>query len=140
MSDKFGQKPLSSYYEVQRDFFYESSVVISRLLEIEKLEKASKKKRPQADHSPDFRSVNWFGTAHSFTATQAAIVKILWDEWEKKTPDVGQATLLEAVESQSDRLVDVFKGHKTYKQIIGSGETKGTYRLVEPMNKKNQKK
>ena len=34
--DKFEENPPSAYYEVQKDFFYESSLVISRLLEMEK--------------------------------------------------------------------------------------------------------
>ena len=32
----FDKEPIRAYYEVQKDFFYESSVIISRLLEIEK--------------------------------------------------------------------------------------------------------
>ncbi len=117
------KEPLHAYYEVQKDFFYESSVIISRLLE---------KEITQTRHSPDFRSVNWFGVHHSFTPTQAAIVKVLWNAWENDTPDVGHETLLEKAGSESDRLVDVFKGHKTYKQLIDKGETKGSYRLIEP--------
>jgi len=85
-----------------------------------------------ARHSPDFRSVHWFGTDHSFTATQAAIIKHLWEAWENGTPDIGQAALLEQVGSESNRLVDVFKGHKTYKQLIGPGKTKGSYQLIVP--------
>ncbi|MCK4824777.1 hypothetical protein KA005_53990, partial [bacterium] len=127
--DKFEEKPPSAYYEVQKDFFYESSLVISRLLEIEDLNKQG---LSQTRHSPDFRSVNWFGTVHYFTATQAAIVKLLWDARKNQTPDIGQQTLLVTVESDSNRLVDVFKGHKTYKKLIGNGETKGSYRLTEP--------
>jgi hypothetical protein len=85
--------------------------------------KKTLKKQPKAYHSPDFRSIDWFGKTYHFTATQAAIVKILWDAWENKAPDIGQAYLLETVESKSDRLLDIFKGHKTYKQLIGPGKT-----------------
>ncbi|MHC4167924.1 MAG: hypothetical protein ACYSWQ_13270 [Planctomycetota bacterium] len=90
----------------------------------------------QTSHSADFRSVNWCGIRHSFTPTQAAIVKQLWDAWENGTPDVGQDTLLETAGSESKRLVDVFKDHKTYRQVIGKGNTKGSYRLIEPGGKK----
>lgn len=111
-------------------------MVISQLLKIEKeitqAEEPNEQKQLQTRHSPDFRSVNWFGTSHSFTPTQAAIVKVLWNAWENDTPDVGHETLLEKAGSESRRLVDVFKGHETYKQLIGKGETKGSYRLVEP--------
>lgn len=129
------KEPLHAYYEVQKDFFYESSVIISQLLKIEKeitqAEEPNEQKRLQTRHSPDFRSVSWFGTRHSFTPTQAAIVKVLWNAWENDTPDVGHETLLEEAGSESKRLVDVFKGHETYKQLIGQGETKGSYQLIE---------
>lgn len=132
----FDKEPIRSYYEVQKDFFLDSTLVISQLLEIEKeitqTEEPNEQKQPQTRHSPDFRSVSWFGTLHSFTPTQAAIVKVLWNARENDTPDVGHETLLENAGSESNRLVDVFKGHETYKQLIGKGETKGSYRLIEP--------
>ncbi|MGV7225248.1 MAG: hypothetical protein ACQ9MH_27505 [Nitrospinales bacterium] len=90
----------------------------------------------QANHSLDFRSVHWYGTDHSFTAMQAAIVKELWNACENGTPDIGQSALLEKVDSQSKRLVDVFKSHKTYKQLIGEGKTKGSYQLIIPSQEK----
>ncbi len=127
--DQFEKKLPSAYYEVQNDFFYESSLIISRLLDIENL---NKQKLSQTCHSLDFRSVNWFGNSHSFTATQAAIVKTLWEARENGTPDIGQDALLEQVGSESNRLVDVFKNQKTYKQLIGPGKTKGSYRLIKP--------
>jgi hypothetical protein len=102
-------------------------------LEIEKEITQKKQKQLQTRHSPDFRSVNWFETSHSFTPTQAAIVKILWEAWENKTPDVGHSNLLATAGSESNRLVDVFKGHKTYKKLIGKGKTKGSFRLIEPV-------
>ena len=93
-------------------------------------------KQLKTKHSFDFRSVHWFGVDHSFTATQAAIVKELWEAWKNGTPDIGKAALLEKVDSQSKRLVDLFKGHETYKQLIGEGETKGSYRLIVPSEEK----
>jgi hypothetical protein len=87
-----------------------------------------------ARHSSDFRHVHWFGTDHTFTATQAACVKILWNEWENGTPEIGQATILEhpEVESESKRLVDVFKGHPAWGTMIVKGATSGAHRLAEP--------
>lgn len=40
------------------------------------------------DHSPDFRSVRWFGESYTFTENQALRVKLLWENWERGTPDV----------------------------------------------------
>lgn len=87
---------------------------------------------PPARHSPDFRSVHWFGNDYSFTATQAACVGVLWREWEDGTPDVGDATLLEAVDSRTGRIVDVFRGNGAWGTMIVPGETKGTRRLSPP--------
>jgi len=87
-----------------------------------------------AAHSDDFRSVNWFGTPHGFTPTQAACVKILWKHWEQNTPDVGQDTILEAVESAQGRLDYVFKNgkHPAWGTMIVKGSTKGAFRLAKP--------
>ncbi len=87
---------------------------------------------PEARHSIDFRSVHWFGTDYNFTANQAAAVKILWEAWENGTPDVGGDTLAVEVDSESRRARDIFKGHPAFGSMICQGETKGTFRLVEP--------
>src|SRR5262249_18013283 len=38
---------------------------------------------PLARHSCDFSCVHWYGTDYHFTAAQAAIMAILWREWER---------------------------------------------------------
>jgi hypothetical protein len=85
-------------------------------------------------HSDDYRSARWLGTDYTFTATQAACVKVLWQNWEKGTAEVGEDTILEhpQVEAESKRLVDLFKGHPAWKTMIVRGATKGAYRLAEP--------
>jgi hypothetical protein len=86
-----------------------------------------------SEHSPDFRSVNWHGTHYSFTATQAECVKVLWGAAEKRTFDVGDATVLEASDSQSGRLPLVFRDHPAWGTMIVEGATRGTHRLaVQP--------
>ena len=62
-----------------------------------------------ANHSPDFRTINWYGTPYKLTATQAAVVRVLWEARDNGTPDVGQHTLLEEAGSESSRLVDLFR-------------------------------
>jgi len=85
-----------------------------------------------ARHSPDFRSVRWFGTDYTFTATQAAIVKVLWEAWERDTSNVGSETLLEAADSKTSRLVDAFRNHPAWGTLIVDGSTKGSKRLATP--------
>jgi hypothetical protein len=89
---------------------------------------------PTARHSADFRDVHWYGAVYYFTPTQAACVKVLWEEWERGTPELGQETILEhpTVEAESKRLSDVFKGHDAWGKLIVPGHTAGAYRLAEP--------
>jgi len=82
-----------------------------------------------ARHSPDFRSVNWNGAKYSFSANQAACVRVLWESWEAGTPDVGGATILEAAGCAGDRIDHVFRGHLAWNVMIIPGATKGSYRL-----------
>jgi len=98
--------------------------------------------RPEARHSPDFRSVVWFGESYSFTANQAACVKILWDAWKNGTPEVSGAHLLEAadVQDSAQRIDLVFRGNPAWGALVVPGRTKGTYRLKEPGAKPAAKK
>lgn len=87
-----------------------------------------------ARHSVDFRSVRWFGIDYTFTPTQAAVVKSLWENWENETPDVGQDAILEGAGSECDRLRDLFRNHPAWGTLIvptGSANAR-TYRLAEP--------
>jgi hypothetical protein len=87
-------------------------------------------------HSEDFRSVRWYGTDYTFTATQAACIKVLWEAWEHGTPELGQAFILDAAGSESGRLRDVFeKGkHPAWNKLIVSSR-KGVFRLSEPADR-----
>lgn len=81
-------------------------------------------------HSPDFRSVVWNNESHNFKPIQAAIVKILWENWKKDTPEISAQYLLESADSQSERLDLVFRGNRAWGKMIIPGTTKGTYRLA----------
>jgi hypothetical protein len=85
-----------------------------------------------AAHSPDFRSVRWFGTEHAFGPNQAACVKVLWEAWQNGTPDVGGKTLLETAEASTERIDVVFRGNPAWGAMIVKGNTKGSYRLAKP--------
>lgn len=90
-------------------------------------------------HSSDFRSVNWFGSTYTFTSIQAACVSVLWENWDRGTPEVSEHTILEdsRVESSQNRLSHLFeKGkHPAWGRLIVPGSTKGTFRLGDPTEK-----
>src|SRR4051794_14526120 len=61
-------------------------------------------------HSIDYRSV-WL-PGHgvlTFTGAQAPCVRLLWEAWENKTPEVSVATVLAAAGGEARRLKDVFR-------------------------------
>jgi len=93
-------------------------------------------KSDDVEHSTDFRSVLWFGVPYSFTANQAPVVKLLWENWKKRTPDVGDETLLHAVDPEAPpaRLANLFRDHPAWGAMISAGKTKGTHRLAGPSN------
>ena len=80
-------------------------------------------------HSVDFRSVVWDGIPYALTGTQAAIVAILWAEWQAGTPEVSQAALLEGVGSLTARVRELFRGSPAWGTLIVSGSRKGTLKL-----------
>jgi hypothetical protein len=87
-------------------------------------------------HSPDFRSVRWYGADYVFTPAQAAVVAVLWPAWESGTPDVGVKTIRKEAGLRGGRMAEVFrrgrKHHLAWKTMIVPGRTNGTYRLQEP--------
>lgn len=85
-------------------------------------------------HSPDFRSVIWYGVEYTFTRHQAVCVEFLWAQWEQGTPECDGLTVIERVPQA--RFVDVFKAkgasHPALGAMIVIGSTKGAWRLAEP--------
>jgi hypothetical protein len=84
----------------------------------------------------DFRSVCWFGTDYSFTPNQAGVVKVLWNAWQSRTPEVSDTTLLDASGGDGRRIRDVFRGtgnkmHPAWDTMIQRGR-RDTLKLVEP--------
>jgi HEAT repeat protein len=86
-----------------------------------------------AAHGDDFRSVNWFGQEYTFTTNQAACVQVLWEHWERGTPEVGLTKILERAGVAVNRLDVVFRDHPAWGTMIVSGRTKGAYRLAPPV-------
>jgi hypothetical protein len=85
-------------------------------------------------HSDDFRSVKWLGVQYFFSANQAPVVRVLWEHWKRGTPDVGDTTLLSAVDPEAppSRLNALFRNNSAWGTLIVPGETKGTHRLRDP--------
>lgn len=79
---------------------------------------------------PGFASIRWYGKQYTFAAAQSRIVERLWHAWQAGTPDVHQSRLLEDTDSESQRLVDLFKGHPAWGTLIIS-TAKGVYRLKD---------
>lgn len=71
-----------------------------------------------ARHSPDFRSVRWFGVDYAFSPAQSLIVKELWAAWEHGTPKVGAAALLEAADMVSDKISELFKRSEAWGAMV----------------------
>lgn len=93
---------------------------------------------PDARHSPDFRSVSWYGKKYSFTPNQANAVKFLWKAWKNKTPEVSDVTLLDAIGNVGARVRDVFKEtgnamNPAWETMIQRGR-RDTCKLMEPDN------
>ena len=92
--------------------------------------KVGGKRSAPATHSADFRTVRWFGTDYTFTPTQAAIVRQLWDAWEDGAPGIGQETLTTEAGSESTRLRDLFREHPAWGTMITTFG-KGVYGLQQ---------
>ena len=90
----------------------------------------------RARHSPDFRSVHWYGVDYTFTEGQARVVALLWQAWENGTPELGSYHLLQTANLNNERLPDVFKSkgmyHPAWGKMIVVGSTKASYRLQAP--------
>ena len=78
--------------------------------------------------SNDFRSVNWNGEKFIFSPNQAVVVRVLYENFLKGTPDVGGETLIEAADSTCKGMRYLFRGHPAWKRLIVS-RRKGAYPL-----------
>jgi len=100
--------------------------------------------KPSASHSDDFRSVRWFGTSYSFRDSEAKVLKVLWEQWENGTPEIGNRTALAKAGLDNERLPDVFKCkgkyHPAWGTMIVPGTTKGTVQLREPKTNNVERK
>ncbi len=83
-------------------------------------------------HSPDYTCILWGRQTFNLTLTQARVVRVLWRAWKRGTPEVHQATLLEASGSECRQLSSLFKRSPAWNSLVIPGESHGCYRLAEP--------
>lgn len=83
-------------------------------------------------HGCDFAAIIWYGKRYAFTVSQGAVVRKLWEAWEQRIGDVRQETLLLAADSESGRLLDIFRDHEAWGTLIVPGTARGTYKLADP--------
>jgi len=106
--------------------------------------KREENETPKRSHSEDFTSVVWDKNRFSFTKTQAAVIGLLWNEYEKGTWNLGQETIGEKIGSEMNqyRLIQTFeKGrHPAWGTLIIAGEKRGTFRLADTIQQKPTKK
>jgi hypothetical protein len=98
----------------------------------------------QCRHSDDFASVIWYGKKYTFTKMQAAAIKVLWENWENKTPEVSEKTIGENAGSVSNnyRIATTFYKHPALNTMIHACNKRGIFKLDKPRSnhKKNLKK
>lgn len=86
--------------------------------------------------SSDFRWVRWGEQSFTFTPTEAACVKILFDSRRDGVPVLGQLEILDRAGSNGDRLRDVFrkngKMNPAWGTLIVQADRKGLYRIADP--------
>jgi len=81
--------------------------------------------------SDDYRSGCWLDVELTFSEKQAAVVRVLHSNWQKRTPCVHKSILFDAAESEAERLDDLFKRHQVWKVLIIS-DGNGRFRLAPP--------
>ncbi len=80
-------------------------------------------------YSDDFRTVSAGKHEWHFTFNQSRIVERLVAALQRRTPELSQSALLEALDISSERLRDLFKKSSAWKTLIVQGEKRGTYRI-----------
>lgn len=91
--------------------------------------KAADNKEPVFINSKDYHSVTLKGKSFTLTALQAKIIKILHEEYLKGTPSIGEDTILNEIDSQSSRLVDIFRSTRGAWEALIASDRRGVFRL-----------
>jgi hypothetical protein len=84
----------------------------------------------ELSHSDDFRCVTLHNT-RSFTLTPAAAlaVQVLYDAYQKGTPELSEEDIMKKIGSPGKRLRDSFRNLEAWNTLVIQGKRRGTYRL-----------
>jgi hypothetical protein len=89
-----------------------------------------KKEEPIFIPSEDYRSIKYKGILHRVTRNQATIVKLLHKAHINGTPALGKEVLLAAIEAETSRVRDSFKGSRLWGTLVVTNRSpRGTYQL-----------
>jgi hypothetical protein len=94
--------------------------------------------RDSCSHSPDFRSIVWYGWRYDgpdgFTSMQALVIRALWEARQTDTPDVETKALAKAANTAAStfRVKDLFRGHKILADGVLHDVRRGVWRLRTP--------
>lgn len=80
-------------------------------------------------HSDDWRAVEWNHRRYELTGKQAAVVRVLWERLEAGEPEVPEGELLNAADSDSCRLSDLFRRGPAWGELVVKVRA-GVYRLA----------
>src|SRR5262249_15202458 len=80
-------------------------------------------------HSEDFRSVTLHDRQFTLTPSAAAAVKVLYEEYQKRTPDVGEELIMKRIGRPGSKLKDSFRNLDAWNTLVIPGKSRGTYRL-----------
>jgi hypothetical protein len=69
-------------------------------------------------HSEDYATIKYRGKVYFFTRRQAHVVKQLHEAYKAGTPGLSHRTILASLESETSRLVDTFKNHSAWRNLI----------------------
>jgi hypothetical protein len=87
---------------------------------------------PTFAQSPDYRTIKYNGKDYELTEKQAMIVQVLHDAWQRGMPSVPKSTLLAAIEAETSRVLDYFRGSPLWKTLVVSAGRRGMYKLSLP--------
>ena len=79
--------------------------------------------------SDGYHTVEFNGQRYTLTDSQAAVVGVLDKNAKRGTPEVSQHTILAEIESDAERLRDLFRESPLWGMLIIQGERRGHYKL-----------
>jgi hypothetical protein len=88
--------------------------------------------KPQVQHALDFSTITIGNTTHYFSGEyHRKVIAHLYKAWASGKPVVTRSKMMAAIGLEETRqLPHLFKGHKTWRDLIAYGKPRGTCRLI----------